>query len=174
MAFTPSPTPPKGVAIPEAKVDDKAAEAKVTVNIAPEAPLGQTTVGLIAKGKIEKKDQVFSAPVVTLNVVRPAALELSAPNLQVKSGTTVELKGKIVRQEPFKQAVKVQINGLPGGLKAEPVELAADASEFTLKVEAAADAAAAEASTQVVMLFKLGDKDYTTPPTPLAVKVVKE
>ena len=145
----------------------------MTVNVAPEAPLGLSSVGLIAKGKIEKKDQSFVPPVVTLNVVRPAVLELSAPNVQVKAGETVELKGKVVRQEPFKQAVKVQINGLPAGLKADPVELAADGSEFTFKVVATAEAAAAEAKAQVVMQFKLGEKDYATPPTALAVKVVK-
>ena len=41
-------------------------------------------------------------------------------------------KGKVVRKGPFKEPVTVKVNGLPAGLKADPVTVSADASEFTL------------------------------------------
>ncbi len=172
VSITPLPLPP-GLAIPEAKVADKANEGNVTVNIDPGTALGKVTVGLVAKGKFDKKDQTFAVPAVTLDVVRPATLELAAPNLEVKAGQTVELKGKVMRRGPFKEAVKVQLNGLPGGLKAEPVDVAADAFEFTIKIVADAGAGESQANTQVAMAFKVGGKDYNIPPTPLALKVVK-
>lgn len=172
LSITPLPPPP-GVAVPEAKVEEKKAEGTVSVTVAPEAPVGKMTVGLTAKGKVGDKDRTFALPAVTLDVVRPAAVELAAPNLEVKAGTTVELKGKLVRRGAFKEPVTVQLKGLPGGLKSEPVTVAPDASEFTLKVEAEAAAAEAMAGAQVGLAFKLGDKDYPTPPVALPVKVVK-
>ena len=37
-------------------------------------------------------------PAMTLNVVPPASLEMEAAQLEVKPGTTTELKGKINRK----------------------------------------------------------------------------
>ncbi len=172
LSLSPLALPP-GLAVPEVKLDDKGTEATVTVNVAPETALGKVTIGLSGKGKLGGKDLVLAAPVATLEVVRPATVELASPKFEIKPGETFELKGKIVRRAPFKQPVKVQLNGLPAGLKADPIDLAAEASEFTVKVVAEAGAAAAEAGAQLALAFKLGDKDYAFPPTPVAVKVVK-
>lgn len=172
LAFTPLPLPP-GLAVPEVKVDDKGTEATVTVNVAPEAALGKVSIGLNGKGKLGGKDLVLAAPVTTLEVARPVAVELAAPKFEIKPGETFELKGKLNRKAPFKQPVKVQLNGLPAGLKADPIDLAAEATEFTIKVVADAGAAAAEATAQLALAFKLGDKDYAFPPTPVPVKLVK-
>ena len=79
------------------------------------------TVGLQAKGKFAGADRTFALPAVTLAVVPPATVELAAPALEIKPGATVELKGKIVRKGAFDGPVTVKINGLPAGLKAEPV-----------------------------------------------------
>jgi hypothetical protein len=166
------PLPP-GVTVPAAKIDDKAAEGAAKVEVATTAPLGTMTIALTAKGKLGGKDQTLAVPAVTLNVVRPAALELAAPSAEVKPGATVEVKGKVVRREPFKEPVTVKLNGLPAGLKADPVTVAPDAAEFTLKLVADPGAAAATATAQAVMAFQVAKKDYATPPTPLAIKVVK-
>ena len=53
---------------------------------------------------------------------RPPRVELAAPGVEIKPGATVELKGKIVRKGTFDGPVTVKINGLPAGLKAEPVD----------------------------------------------------
>jgi hypothetical protein len=173
LTVQPLPLPP-GIAVPEVKIAADAAEATVTVNIDPSAAVGQVGLGFTAKGKLENKDQVFSVPVATLNVVRPVAAELAAPKLEIKPGETLDVKGTIKRRGAFNAPVTVQLNGLPGGLKAEPVTVAPEAGEFVLKVVADAAAGAAEANAQLaIATFKVGDKDYNAPPVPLAVKVVK-
>ena len=85
----------------------------VTVTAAPEVPLGPMTIALTAKGKIADAEQVFAVPAVTLNVVRPAAITLAAPGVEVKAGATVEVKGKVERKAPFKEPVTVKVDGAP-------------------------------------------------------------
>jgi hypothetical protein len=172
LAVTAFPMPP-GITFAQQNIPDKATEANLNLGVAPEAPLGVMTIALSAKGKFSNKDQTFGIPAVTLNIVRPADLELSAPNVEVKAGATAELKGKVVRKGAFKEPVVVKIDGLPAGLKADPITVAPDASEFVLKVIADPSAAAAMANTKTVMSFQINKKDYATPPTPLTVKVVK-
>ena len=172
LTVQPLPLPP-GIAVPEVKIAAEAAEGAVAVNIAAEAAVGPVTLGFTAKGKFQDKDQVFGVPVVTLNVVRPVGVELATPKLEIKPGETIEVKGKVVRRAGFNLPLTLQINGLPAGLKAEPVTLAPEMAEFVLKVVAEANAAAAETSAQLaVATFKLADKDYNLPPMPLPSKVV--
>ena len=162
-----------GLAVPAGKIGDKDTEGTVTVNVDPAAPLGLVSIALIVKGKIGGKDLTLGVPEITLNIVRPAAIELAAPAVEVKAGGSVEVKGKVTRKGAFKDPVKVSINGLPAGLKAEPVTVAPDVSEFTIKISADGGAAAAMAGANVAMAFQINKKDYNTPPTPLAVKVAK-
>ncbi|SIN84286.1 hypothetical protein SAMN05444166_1224 [Singulisphaera sp. GP187] len=171
LAVTPLPLPP-GLAVPAAKVAAKANEASVPVNAAVETPLGAMTIGLIAKGTFDKVEHTFAIPAITLNVVRPAALELAAPALEAKAGSTIELKGKVVRKGPFKEPVTVKVNGLPAGLKADPVTLTPDQSDFTIPVIADEKAAVAQATANVTIAFQINKKDYPTPAVPLAVKVI--
>ena len=66
----------------------------------------------------------------------------------------------------------VKINGLPAGLKADPVTVADKVTNFTLKVVADAKAAPATARSQVALAYQVDKKDYSVSPVPLAVKVV--
>ena len=171
LAISPLPLPP-GLTIANVTIADKAADGKVTVKVAVATPLGTMTVGLEAKGKIAGTERTFALPAVTLAVVPPATIELTAPALDIKPGATVELKGKIVRKGAFDGPVTVKINGLPAGLKAEPVTLAGAASNFTMKIVADGKAAPASAPTQVAIAYQIEKKDYSVPPAPLAVKVL--
>ncbi len=171
LAITTLPLP-AGLAVPKASIPDKASEAKITVTAAVAAPLGTTTVVLQAKGKFGGAEHTLDLPAVTLSVVPPAALELAAPQLEIKPGTTFELKGKIVRKGSFDAPVTVKINGLPAGLKAEAVTVAAKDSSFIVKVIADPKAAAATADTRVALAFQVEKKDYPIAPIPLAVKVL--
>ncbi len=171
LAISPLALPP-GLTIPNATIADKAADGKVTVKVAVAAPLGTMTVGLEAKGKIAGTDRTFALPAVTLVVVPPATVELAAPALEIKPGTTVEFKGTIARKGSFDGPVTVKINGLPAGLKAEPVTLAGATSNFAVKIVADAKAAPASAGTQVAIAYQIEKKDYSVPPAPLAVKVL--
>ena len=163
---------PPGVTVAAGNLAEKANEASVTVTAAPEAALGTYTIALVAKGKVANVERALALPAVTLNVVRPAAIELAAPGVEVKAGQTVEVKGKVVRKGTFKEPVTVKLNALPAGLKADPVTVAPDQSDFTAKLIAEPNAPAATAGANVSIAFQINKKDYLTPPAPLAVKVV--
>ena len=108
---------------------------------------------------------------MTVEVVRPAAVELASPSAEVKAGETFELKGKVARKGPFKEPVTVKVNNLPGGLKADPVTVPPDQSDFTLKLIADPKAPAGRPA-QVALAFQVNKKDYPSPTAALAVKVV--
>ena len=173
LTITPLPLPP-GLTLAELKLAEKAVEAEAKFTVAVEAPLGAMTVALLAKGKIDNAEQTVALPAFTLNVVRPAALELAAPAIEIKAGATIELKGKVVRKGAFKEPVTVKVNGLPAGLKADPVTVAPDAAEFTVKVVAEPKAAPATAAASVALAFQVNKKDYPAPTAPLNVKVLPE
>jgi hypothetical protein len=163
---------PTGITLAETKIAEKKDEATILVNAAPEAPLGTYTIALLATGKLGGGDQTAAVPALTLNVVRPATIELAAPTVEVKAGETVEVKGKITRKGTFKEEIAVKLNKLPAGLKAEEVKVAPDQSEFTLTIASDAKAVAAEAKAEVALGFQAAKKDYPMPPAPLGVKVI--
>jgi hypothetical protein len=107
-----------------------------------------------------------------LNVVRPVALELAASSIDVKPGATVELKGTLVRKGRFHEPVTVKVDALPAGLKAASVTVPPGATGFVVKIVADAKAAPTSAGAQIALAFQVQKKDYPTPPTPLAVKVL--
>jgi hypothetical protein len=165
-------TPPPGLAVPSAKIGEKDAEGTVTVNTAAESPLGQVTVVLVGKGKVAGSDRTITAPVLTLNVVKPATVELATTAVEVKPGASAEVKGKVVRKGAFKEAVTVKLDKLPAGLKAEPVKVEPDATEFTATITADDKAAAASATANVALAFQVNKKDYPAPTATLSVKVL--
>ncbi len=171
IAFTPLPLPP-GLTGGTGTLADKAGEVGIGFNAAVELPLGATTVGLVGKGKFANVDRTIHAPAVTFEVVRPATLEVSVPSIEIKAGATLELKGKVVRRGPFKEPVVVKVQGLPAGLKADPLTLAPDKGDFIVPIIADAKAAPATAGANVSIAFQVQKKDYATPAVPLAVKVL--
>jgi hypothetical protein len=164
--------PPAGFAIAGSNIPAKAIEGNAVVNLTPEAPLGPTSLALTAKGPIGGKERTLAVPLVTLEVVRPVSVELASPSIEVKAGTTFELKGKILRKGPFKEPVTVKLDALPAGLKVDPLTVPPDQAEFTLKVIADPKAAPVQATSQVGLAFQVAKKDYPVPATPLAVKVL--
>ncbi len=171
LAISPLPLPP-GLTIAALTVAEKALDGKLTVTAAVATPLGVMTVGFQAKGKFGGQDRTFDLPAVMLSIVPPASVAIAAPELEIKPGATAELKATIVRKGGYDGAVTVKINGLPSGLKADPVTVAGNDSSFTVKVVADAKAAPAAAATQVALLYQVEKKDYSVSPVPLAVKVV--
>ena len=114
----------------------------------------------------------IAIPAVTLNLVRPAELVLSTRAVQIKPGTTTEVKGKVERKGAFNEPVTVRLNGLPAGLKAEAVVVPPGAASFVLKLIADAKAAAGSTNTQLVSVYQVAKKDYPTSPLALPVKVL--
>jgi hypothetical protein len=166
------PPLPPGLTASASKIAEKTNEGSATIKAGPDAALGLLAVVLTGKGKFADKTQTFIAPLVTLNVVRPASVELGSASVDVKAGESFELKGKLVRKGPFKEPVTLKLNGLPAGLKAEPVTVAPDATEFAIKVTSEPSAEAATATIQVAIAFQLDKKDYSTPPVSFALKVL--
>ena len=126
------------------------------------------TIALTAKGKLGGADQTLAVPAVTLNVVRPAALELAAPGVEVKAGATVEVKGKVVRKGPFKEPVTVKLNGLPG----RPEGRAGRRSPRTSRSSPSRSSPTPRPPPRRPRptsrsAFQVNKKDYPTPPAPL-------
>jgi hypothetical protein len=163
---------PAGFTLAASTIPAKANEGGATINAAPEAPLGPSVIALTAKGSIGGKERTMAVPALILEVVRPAAVEMAAPSTEVKAGETVEVKGIIARKGPFKEPVTVKLNALPAGVKADPVTVPPDQSEFTLKLVADPKAAAATATAQVALAFQIAKKDYPAPTAALTVKVL--
>ncbi len=106
---------PAGVTVAASNIAAKANEGSATVNVTTDVPLGKATIALNAKGNLKGKDRMFGLPAVTINVVRPAAVELAAANLELKAGATADLKGKVVRKAPFKDPVTIKLDACPPG-----------------------------------------------------------
>ncbi|MBI1325282.1 hypothetical protein GC170_19130 [bacterium] len=164
-------SPPAGLTLAANKVPEKVGEFTATLKSAVETPLGQHIVGLNAKGKLAGADQVVDAPVFKLNVVVPVAFEGVPKEIAIKPGQKVELKGKLVRKPAMKAEVTLTLDALPAGVKAEPVKLAPDKSDFTFTLAADEKAAAATGNATVKTAFKAGDKDYPAQTAPVVVKV---
>ncbi len=170
LALTALPLPP-GLTMAAGSLKEKDAETTLTVATTTDLPLGDVSLGIVGKGTVAGSGRTISVPAVTLRLVRPAAIELAAPAVEIKAGATLEVKGKVLRKGTFKDAVTVKLNNLPAGLKADPVTVAADKSEFVLKVVADAKAAPATAAANVALAFQLNKKEYPAQTAPLSVKV---
>jgi hypothetical protein len=173
LTLSPVTALPKGVALAESKVAEKASQAKVSFKVEPEAPLGPQVIGLEAKGKVDGKDHSYDVPVVLLEVVRPITVEVASASGSIKPGDKWTIQGKIRRQGGFRDPVTIKIEGLPKGLKAEPVTLEGDATEFLLEVTADSDAPQAKAEAKLAPAFQINKKDYATPPTSITIQVEK-
>jgi hypothetical protein len=162
------PLPP-GLAVPTVSIEGKSASATVAVNTTLEAALGSMTIALLAKGKFAGGEQTIAIPAVTLNLVRPAELALNSLAVEVKPGTTSEIRGKVVRKGAFNEPVTVRLNGLPAGLNAQPAVVPPGVSDFVLKVVSEGGAAAGVTAIQLVSAYQVGKQDY--PPAPMALTV---
>ena len=186
-------SPPTGLNVAESEVGETGTSAKVKVTAAADAPLGPLMVGLVAQAPT----QGGGAPPARATVprtegrhARPAPAGRRRRHDRRRGGPPSEpgtvREGDCPRRRepppssgarspasrPSPQEVVVKLEGLPAGVKAEPVRVAADVAEFTLTLRAADDTAPAQARANAVVAFKLGGKDYSGAPGPLALKVL--
>jgi hypothetical protein len=186
-------SPPTGLSVAELEIGETGTRATVKVTAAADAPVGLLMVGLVAQAPSQgggpatrrgtgaantrgpappPPPPAVASAMIAVEVVRPASLELTATEINLTPGGSAELRGKVIRVAPFAEEVEVKVDGLPVGIKAAPVKVAADASEFTLTLEAAGDAVPAAALANAVLAFRLGDKNAAGAPVPLSVKVL--
>jgi hypothetical protein len=187
-------SPPTGLSMAELEIGETGTSATVKVRAAADAPLGPLMVGLVAQAPSQggapatrrgtgaantrvpatppPPPPAVAATMIVVEVVRPASLELAATQIDLAPGDSAELRGRVTRVAPFAQEVEVKLDGLPVGVKAAPVKVAAEASDFTLTLEAAGDAVPVTALANAVLAFRLGDKDAAGAPVHLSVKVL--
>ena len=67
-------------------------------------------------------------------------LELNTDNPYVYPGAPASLTAKIIRHDGFKGPVRVEVQGLPAGITAEPAEVSANKDEAAISLKAAPDA----------------------------------
>src|SRR5262249_25062185 len=114
------------------------------------APEGRA-VDLLIQGKatVNKLPITVIGPAVSLTILRPFSVELGTPTLSGKVGQTVVLKGKLKRQDVFKEAVTIGLPMLPPGvaLVAAPKPVAANQTDF--QIELRLDGKAPAAMTRI-------------------------
>jgi hypothetical protein len=171
LSIAPLPLPP-GVTVPAASIAEKAASTAVPVQTTLDAPLGMMTLALQVKGKLAGIEQTIAVPAIALKLVRPADIKLAVSAVEVKPGATVQVSGKLQRHGSFKEPVTIKANGLPAGLRADAVTLAAPATDFVLKIIADARAAPATSKATLAAAYQVSKKDYPSTSVPLSVKVL--
>ena len=172
LTFGSLTTVPNLAVAADLKLAAKATDGTITINSNPDTAPGPLVLALNAKGKFGDRERTIALPAVALNVVRPADVAASPPRVEVYAGATADARGQVVRRGPFKEPITVKLDGLPAGLKADPVVVPPGATDFALKITADPGAKPAEATAQLTLALKLGPRDYATPPVPLAIKVV--
>ena len=172
LTFGALPTIPNLAIAADPKLAAKADAGSITVNTNPDLPPGPVVVVFTAQGKFGDRDRTIAMPAVTLNVVRPAEVELITHSAEIAAGGSTEIRGTLIRRGGFHDPVTVKIDGLPAGLNAGPVVVPPEATAFTLKLTAGPEAQPAEATARVTSALKLGPKDYAPPPSSLAIKVI--
>ncbi len=172
MTFGSLPTIPNLAVAPDPKLGAKAVEGAITLNTTADLPIGPVVVVFTAKGKFGDRERTVAIPAVTLDVVRPATLEATSAKLEVIAGASSDARGKILRRGAFREPVTIKLEGLPAGLKADPVVVPPEAGDFVLEINADPKATPVEAQAKLALVFQVNKKDYPTPPTPLLIKVV--
>jgi len=146
-------------------------ELKVTPG--PQAPLGKLALIVQGKTKLANVDKIVTAPAATINVLAPFTVNLETPALTLTPGQVVSLKGKIVRQAVFKEAVTLRLDGLPAGVTlATPIApIAAGATDFQIDLKVDPKFAVPTANLSLGATATIGGVAHPQPPTAVAAKL---
>lgn len=168
------PPGPAAVAIKAGTAAAGAATAPLTITAALSAPEGTLDLVPQAKAKINNADKVVSGSAVAVNVHKPFLVELTTPNLTLAAGQTAALKGRIVRQAVFKEAVQLKLDGLPAGVAlATPlVPVAGTANEFQIMLKADPKAAAAITNLTLTCSTTIAGMAYAHPAVTVPLQAI--
>ena len=138
------PFKPTGIAAQsDVDIADGADSGTFTVSAKADAPIREWDVvvtGLV-RGRDARDDggaMVSSRP-VRLQVIEPL-VELSVAKVSAEVGTATRLVGTLTRPARFTGSARVTVRGLPTGVTAEEVDLAADATELAIPIAVGANA----------------------------------
>jgi hypothetical protein len=132
---------PEGVTADVTPVDDGQAALRVQLKGPADLPEGAHTIHIAGAGKFQEQAQTFSLANIPLQVTRPLVVSISLPAPIIVGGEQVAtIRVRRFGSEP--QPVRVQVDDGPAGVSAPIfVTIPADASEATIPLHAAADAA---------------------------------
>lgn len=149
-----------------------AASAAFTLTPGPNAPEGPLTLLVQGKAKVNNVDATVFAPATTMTVRPPFVLEVQTPMLALTPGQTVALKGKVVRQPVFKEAVTLRLDGLPAGvtLAAPLAPVAAGATDFEIALKVDPKFAVPAANLTLTTTTTIAGAVYPQPPMVVAAK----
>lgn len=121
------------------------------------APLGRFSVVLV--GTLQQEKQTFTAPTPSINyrLDPPLRVTVNVGEAKLSRGNSTRWKITVERNPALPGAVKLTWKGLPAGVTAPEVELAADQSEVEVEATAAADAAPGEAA-EITLTAASGEK----------------
>lgn len=127
------PFKPPGISA-QADVDvaDGAATGVFTLNAKADAPLGEWPV--VVTGLIRTRDDggpIVSSRPVLIRVVEPL-VEMTFAKVSGEVGREAKLVGTLTKPASFTGVARVKVLGLPAGVEAPEVELAADAREVVV------------------------------------------
>lgn len=170
-----------GVSFANGKVGAQDTTASVTANVAANAPLGRVGdavvigTGLAAVGR--QQTLRLSTGLFEAKVVSPFEIELVTSSVEVVQGSESVIRGRVTRRHPFGGVVTVRVDDLPKEIKFEPINVAADANEFTLSLPKELAAQPGNVALKVIGATKLGDPkkptDYAVAPTAVQIVVTK-
>jgi hypothetical protein len=126
--------PPGITAQTDVDVADGATQASFTLNAKGDAALREWPV--VVTGLIRGRDDgpiVCSRP-VRIRVVEPM-VEMTVARITAEVGTDTRLVGTLTKPAAFTGTARVKVMGLPAGVVAADVELAANASELVVPIK---------------------------------------
>jgi hypothetical protein len=125
-----------GVGAGSTLIAEGATEALIHINANDKAAVGPWP--LVMTGK--SSGYVVSSQVGTLEIAEPW-MTFDVATVETEQGKPVELLVKVAQAQAFEGAAKAQLLGLPKGVTAPTLDVAADVTEVTFPLEVAADAA---------------------------------
>ncbi len=167
---------PLGLQIAKGTIGEKDGEGSFVATAAANAPLGPAEVAVRGEGKIGGVGVSLAAPIIAIEIVPPFAVEVARPAMEASLGAKAELGGQIRREQPFQGEVEVRLDGLPAGMSAPAVTLAATQSAFRLDIASAAPLVPGKFDLKLLASTRLGDAKtpvvYSAPPVAVTVTVV--
>ncbi len=136
---------------------------------------GVQDVLIQGKARIGPVERTFTAPALTVKVVRPFTVS-APPKVELVPGQTVMVPLKIQRQKVFKEPVQVRLTGLPAGVTlATPLQpIAADKPELMAPLKVDPKANPGKATLTLNLTATIGRAAYNHPAVSVEVEVRKK
>jgi len=125
-----------GVGAGTATIAEGETEAHIHINANSKAAVGPWPLVLNARSA----GYVVSSQVGTLEIAEPW-MTFDVAAVETEQGKPIELLVKVAQAQAYEGAAKAQLLGLPKGVTAPTLDVAADVTEVTFPLEVAADAA---------------------------------